>query len=185
MGLNIAKPYLFMASGEISIFIIGDMIYSNSESAINLCSDKFLGEFKSGKVYYNPVEALYLVENFKAIVLKGEKKINYESLLRLLLKSDKDIYVRYLVFKDLRNKGHIVKAALKFGGDFRVYERGSNPKNAHSSWILYPMSEKKSMNMHEFASKNRVSHSTRKKLLIAVVDGEGDVLYYEIGWKKF
>jgi tRNA-intron endonuclease len=36
----------------------------------------------------------------------------------------------------------------------------------------------------EFAAKNRVAHSTRKKLLIGIVDEENDVTYYEIGWTK-
>jgi tRNA splicing endonuclease len=29
-----------------------------------------------------------------------------------------------------------------------------------------------------------VAHSTRKKLLLAVVDEEGDVVYYENSWVK-
>ena len=37
---------------EINITIIGDLIYSNSISAIELHSEKKFGEFKEGKVFY-------------------------------------------------------------------------------------------------------------------------------------
>jgi len=37
---------------------------------------------------------------------------------------------------------------------------------------------------YEYAAKNRVAHSTRKRLLLAVVDDEGDVSYWESSWVK-
>ena len=40
------------------------------------------------------------------------------------------------------------------------------------------------MTWYDFASKNRVAHSTRKKLLIAVVDEENDVSFWESNWIK-
>ena len=40
------------------------------------------------------------------------------------------------------------------------------------------------MNWRDFAAKSRVAHSTRKKLLVGVVDEEGDVTYYEVGWVR-
>ena len=40
------------------------------------------------------------------------------------------------------------------------------------------------MTWYEFAAKNRVAHSTKKNLLIAIVDAEADVTFYEIQWLK-
>ncbi|MBU1252016.1 MAG: tRNA-intron lyase, partial [Nanoarchaeota archaeon] len=37
---------------------------------------------------------------------------------------------------------------------------------------------------HDFSAKNRVAHSTKKNLLLAIVDEEGDVSYYEVRWVK-
>jgi len=169
---------------EIIIALVGDLVYSNSEEAISLQARKFLGEFKNGRVFYNPSEVLYMNECLGARVMKGSKELTFDLLLKTFSRSDKEVFIKYSAFKNLRERGYVVKAALKFGGGFRVYERGKNPKNAHSSWILHPISERSSIKMHEFASKNRVAHSTNKKLLIAVVDGEGDVTYYEIGWMR-
>ena len=84
----------------------------------------------------------------------------------------------------MRNRGFIVQPALKFGAEFRVYARGVKPGQDHAKWILYPVSENSSLTWHDFSAKNRVAHSTKKNLLIGIVDEEQDVTYYEIRWIK-
>ncbi|MBW2998063.1 tRNA-intron lyase, partial [Candidatus Woesearchaeota archaeon] len=37
---------------------------------------------------------------------------------------------------------------------------------------------------HSFSAKNRVAHSTKKRLMIGTVDDEGDVTYWEVKWIK-
>ena len=73
---------------------------------------------------------------------------------------------------------------MKFGADFRVYDKGIKPGEDHAKWIVYPVKESDAITWYEFSAKNRVAHSTKKNLLIGVVDGEGDVTYYEISWKR-
>ena len=99
-------------------------------------------------------------------------------------KIDKKIQIKYLVFKDLRERGYVVKTALKFGADFRVYDKGVKPGDDHAKWILFPVSESKGLTWHSFSAMNRVAHSTRKSLLIGIVDSESDVTYYNVAWTK-
>jgi tRNA-intron endonuclease, archaea type len=49
---------------------------------------------------------------------------------------------------------------------------------------LYTTKENELINWHDFAAKNRVAHSTKKNLVIAIVDDESDVSYYEISWLR-
>ena len=84
----------------------------------------------------------------------------------------------------MRNRGYIIKTALKFGADFRVYDRGVKPGEDHAKWIVYPVHESSTLTWYEFSAKNRVAHSTRKKLLVGCVDEESDVTYWEIAWKR-
>ena len=142
------------------------------------------GEKKGSKVEYNGVEALFLVERGKMEVIFGKKVIDSDSLLGKLKRKDKKIETKFVVFADLRKKGRVVKTALKFGAEFRVYEKGVKPGQDHARWIVYCVRENEQMNWHDFAAKNRVAHSTRKNLLIAVVDEEDGVSYYEVGWIK-
>jgi tRNA-intron endonuclease len=130
-------------------------------------------------------------------VFRNTKKLNFQDFMEKAKKIDKKILVKYPVYRDLRAKGYLLKTALKFGADFRVYDKGKRPgkagtkgslgktkEKAHAKWILYPVSESDDLTWHEFSAKNRVAHSTKKNLLIAVVDSEGDLTYYEIGWKR-
>jgi len=162
----------------------GSGISSNSESAFSLFEKSFFGEKKAGKVEYALVEALFLVSEGKMEVFSGSKPLNEESLLRKLRKIDKKIETKFIVFSDLRKKGYIIKTALKFGAEFRVYDKGYSPGKAHARWILYTAREHDAVNWHDFAAKNRIAHSTNKSLLIGIVDEESDVSYYQVEWQK-
>lgn len=140
---------------------------------------------EDGKVQLSLIEALYLMEKGKVNVTDSKKKaINFENFLKKAQKVEPNFWIRYCVFKDMRNRGYIIKTALKFGADFRVYERGVKPGEAHARWIVYPVHEGETLTWYEFAAKNRVAHSTKKRLLLGIVDDEGDVTYYEVRWMR-
>ena len=113
-----------------------------------------------------------------------EKKLTQKEILKKFERIDKKFKTKFLVFSDLRKSGYIVKTALKFGAEFRVYEKGKKVNESHSKWICFPVSENKQLTWQEFSAKNRVAHSTKKNLLIAVVDDEGSVSYYEVKWTR-
>ena len=155
------------------------------DNAATLYDKSRYGEPKKKKITYSLVEGLYLVETGKMIILDGRnKEIDEEKLIKKSKKIEPNFWTRYCVYKDMRKRGYILKTALKFGADFRVYERGVKPGEDHAKWILYPVHESEMMTWFDFSAKNRVAHSTRKNLLLGVVDDEGDVTYYEIRWLK-
>lgn len=162
----------------------GERVISGSHEAINLYNQSRFGEIVKGKVFYSLVEALYLLERGKLNVYLGKKKLNFNSFMQEACAREKNFHSRYYVYRDLRDRGYIIKTALKFGADFRVYAKGVKPGEDHAIWIVYPVYETGGLTWHEFAAKNRVAHSTRKRLLIGIVDEEGDVTYYEIEWKR-
>jgi tRNA-intron endonuclease len=142
------------------------------------------GEPLKGRMQYALVEALHLVERRKMQVKEGKKVLNFDDFVKKARKVEKNFWVRYCAYTDLRNRGYIVKTALKFGADFRVYDRGIKPGEDHAKWIVYPVHEAATLTWYEFAAKNRVAHSTRKRLLMAIIDEEGSCTYYEIAWKR-
>lgn len=136
------------------------------------------------KFQYALIEALYLMERGKFIIKDGKKKLDFDAFVKKARKVDPNFLTRYVVFKDLRKRGYIVKTALKFGADFRVYDRGIKPGEDHAKWVVFPVSESEVLTWYEFAAKNRVAHSTRKRLLLAIVDVESDVVFYEVKWLR-
>ena len=171
-------------SGKFKAVLIGERIISNASKAVTLYEQSRIGGLENGKIFYSFIEAIYLVERGKLEVFSGKKKLSHDSLIEKARAKDPNFFTKHSVFRDMRNRGYIVKTALKFGADFRVYEKGVKPGEEHAKWVLYPVSENSVLTWHDFAAKNRVAHSTNKNLLIGIVDDEGDVTYYEIKWLK-
>ena len=167
----------------ITAHLYQNTITSSSEEAFSLFEKSCWGEKKRSNIEYTFIEALALVSHGKMHVY-AKKELSFESLLKKARKNDKRIEIKLPVFADLRKRGYVVKTALKFGAEFRVYDKGIKPGQDHAKWLLYPVKEHENMNWYDFAAKNRVGTSTNKKLLIAIVDVEGDVTYYEIGWMR-
>lgn len=162
------------------------VLTENSNEARELYNQSRFGTLlEDGKVHLSLIESLYLLEKKRIEIFDlKNKKLDFESFLKKCQKLEHNVWVRYAVFKDLRNRGYIVKTALKFGADFRVYDRGVKPGEDHAKWIVYPVNEVETLTWHEWAAKNRVAHSTRKRLLIAVLDEEGDISYWEARWLR-
>ncbi|MEK6935130.1 MAG: tRNA-intron lyase [Nanoarchaeota archaeon] len=174
-----------MSEKKIKGVLLKDSVVSDTKEAKDIYSQSRFGEQKEDKIVYSLVEAMYLLEKGKMNVVDNKnKKVNLDGFNKRARNIEKNFGVRYAVFKDLRGRGYIVKTALKFGADFRVYDRGVKPGEDHAKWIVYPVHETEVMTMYEFSAKNRVAHSTRKNLLLAVVDAELDVTYYLISWIK-
>jgi len=164
--------------------LVGRRAISEDKKAMDLHGKSYFGEIIGKKVYYSLIEAAYLIDKNKINIYDNRKKLDFEKFIAKARRLEKNFWTRFSVFKDIRDRGYIVKTALKFGADFRVYDRGTRPGKAHAKWILFPVYEGSSLTWHEFAAKNRVAHSTKKKLLIGIVDEEGDVTYYEINWVR-
>lgn len=169
---------------QIKAYLIRETISSNSSEAYFLNKKSHFGEKVGEKIQYSLSEALFLVEKNKMEIFSKNKKILEKDILKKFGSLDKKIQIKYPVFRDLRNKGYVVKTALKFGADFRVYEKGSKPGEKHAKWIVFVDHESKRLTWHEFSAKNRVAHSTKKNLLLAIVDEESGITYYEVSWVK-
>jgi len=160
---------------KIHAHMVGSSIQSNTQEAFALHKKSHFGEPSGEKILYSLPEALFLAEKGKIDVLSKNKKISFRDLIKKAYSVDKRIQIKYAVFKDLRERGYVVKTALKFGADFRVYDRGFSPGEKHAKWVVFVDHESKRLTWHEFSAKNRVAHSTKKNLLLAIVDEEGDV----------
>ena len=177
------KPKKYVIEG---IFADERVITEDSDAARDLYNQSSYGKIlEDGKLQLSLCEALFLMEKGKLVVRdKRKKELSFQNYLRKARKVEPNFWIRYCVFKNMRNRGYVVKTALKFGADFRVYDRGIKPGEDHARWIIYPVHEGNVLTWYEFAAKNRVAHSTKKRLMMGIVDDEGDVTYYEIRWMR-
>lgn len=159
------------------------VIVYDEKDASRLHNKGKFGDYKEGKLYLSLIETLFLLEKNKIEVVDyRKKKLKFKNLVKRVSKSESNFWIRYVVYRDIRSKGYVTKTALKYGADFRIYDKKKS--SAHAPWLLFAVKEGEEFNWRGFAAMNRVAHSVRKKLMIGIVDDEEDVIYYEIGWKK-
>ncbi|NCN51523.1 tRNA-intron lyase [archaeon] len=166
-------------------YLIGNTLSSNSKKAYTLSKENFFGEKIHEKIVYSLSEGFFLFKNKGMKILQNNKLLNENEISKKFSRIDKDFQLKYKVFEDLRKKGLILKSGIKYGADFSIYEKGKKPRKDHSSFLLSVEQFSRKTNWEKFILKNRVANSTKKKVLLAIQDEEGNIIYYKIDWTKF
>ena len=156
----------------------GNLVIVRDKKGISLHEKSYYGNIIREGLQLSLIEALYLAEKEKISILKDGKKVSIEEMFQIIRRED--LLTKYLVYKDLRNRGYIVKTGFKYGSDFRLYERGKSPGNGHSDYLVKVVSEDYGIKSSDFSSYVRVAHGVNKKLLFAVVDEENDITYLSL-----
>ncbi|XRO77603.1 tRNA-intron lyase [Methanocaldococcus sp. 10A] len=159
----------------------GDRIIVFDKNGISKLSAKHYGNVEENFLSLSLVEALYLINlGWLEVKNKDNKIMSFEDLYKYAKNIEERLCLKYLVYKDLRTRGYIVKTGLKYGADFRLYEKGTNIEKEHSVYLVKVFTEDISIQLSELTGFVRVAHSVRKKLLIAIVDADGDIVYYNM-----
>ena len=149
---------------------------------------KPLPEESPNRIELELIEAAYLVDKGKLKVSKKgkKKKLNFKDLMEIGAENVNEFHPQFIVYRDLRERGYIVKTGYKFGAHFRVYERGvkliRGPKSPHehTKWVVHTVAEESAFSLPEMSRAVRLAHNIRATLLWGVVDKESDVTYYEL-----
>ncbi len=152
------------------------------EGDVNWLQVNFFGDAKDDKLILSPEESVFLLEQKRLELFNNGKKISFSKAIELFSKKINNFFIKYIVYKDLRLKGYVVKTALKYGVDFRVYDKGQVPGKDHSKWLCLVLYEDDLLKAKNLTAIGRIAHTVRKKLLFAIVDAEYDITYYEADW---
>ncbi len=168
--------------GDLSDNIVSIKIEDGSKRAISLNEKSFYGKIESDCLQLSLVEGFYLLEKGRLNIFEDNQPCD-EDYIRSLLKSQ-GLYARYIVFRDLRDRGYVIKTGFKYGSDFRLYDRGRNPGEGHSDYLVKIVFKDYCIDVLDFSSYVRVSHGVNKRLLLAVVDEDFDITYYNVEWVR-
>lgn len=125
-------------------------------------------------------EALYLLFDKRIRVIDEQNfNLDFQSLLKRFLKDDVDSWTKYLVYRDLRSRGYVVRDGYGHGINFRVYGRGEYGKKA-ARYIVFTVCEGKPIPITEIKKVLQIAESSKKNLILAVVDRRGEVVYYTL-----
>lgn len=138
---------------------------------------------KEGKEYVlKPYEALYLMHT-KRLAVAG-REMTFDSLSELLLKYDRNVMTKFLVYRDLRSRGYVAKEGFGFGDDFRVYERGEYEKKP-AKYVVFGISEGANVTAKSFAGAVEQIEKMGKEAVVAVIERRGEVIYYKASRMRF
>lgn len=174
--------------------LIENRVVISGEEAVALYDESGYGkpmpDEKPKRVELDLIEAVYLVEKEKLKVFSKEdgkkKKIDFEDFMKIGSKNVNEFHTQYVVFRDLRERGYLVKTGFKFGAHFRVYERGVKLKRGpkgeheHTKWVVHAVAEESAFSLPELSRAVRLAHNIRATFIWAVVDKESDVTFYNI-----
>ena len=139
---------------------------------------------EKNKLLLKPFESLYLLYTNKLTIFKGKKNINFDLLLQIYKKQDENILTKFLVYRDLRTRGYIVKDGFGFGSDFRVYGKGDFGEKG-AKFLVFGLNEGKQEKIGTLQKKIGEITKMGKEPIIAVIERRGAIIYYKISRINF
>ena len=153
-----------------------------SEDADRLSQQGFYGTRIDGsKLELEPVELLHLIERKRAVAsTPSGDLVGSDYIVNSLLEEDPDLWIRYLVFRDLRSRGYAVRKGFGSGIGFRVYARGDKPGDANAKELVYVLKEGVPISLSDLDLVTKTAAGSRKDLVFALVDQNGEVNFYKV-----
>lgn len=139
------------------------------------------GILENRKLTLSFYEALFLQSKGILEVFNGKsrKALDFQELLHRFGLADENVWVKYLIYRDLRSRGYVVREGFGLGIDFRVYERGEYGK-ATATYLVLGIQEGKPISVKHMARVLKHAQSLKKKLVLVVVNRRGEIVYYTL-----
>jgi tRNA-intron endonuclease len=155
------------------------VVIEDEKEASQVYNKGYFGNPQSGgALKLNLIEALFLQETGRVEIKRNKRRMKFVQLFRYANNLFSDFEIKYIVYRDLRMRGYIVKADVQ-PAHFRVFPRGGRPKTTPSKYWVFAASERGVFAIEDMAAQIRRVLRARKKLLLGIVDEEGDLTYYQ------
>ncbi|OUJ18379.1 tRNA splicing endonuclease SEN2 [Methanonatronarchaeum thermophilum] len=142
-----------------------------NQNKIKDLQESYYGKITNNTLLLNHIEAAYLTE-------KNKLKLNKEKLIETASKHTPRFELKFIVYRDLRERGLFMKQGGE-SADLFLYDRGKKPDKHQFKYLVHIYSEKDKININWILKRTKKSENLRKKTLLALVDGEGDITYYQ------
>lgn len=167
---------------KIKASLIDDNVLVSSQEDIEGLSSRGYGVSENGKLMLAFYESLFLLSRGILVVenKKTGQEVTFPDLLkRFQLVKNENAWVKYLIYRDLRSRGYVVREGFGLGIDFRVYERGEYGKEI-AKYLIFGIQEGQPVSVEDLARALSYVQSLKKKLVLAVINRRGEVVYYSL-----
>ena len=169
---------------KISAKLINEKIVVINPKMQNILAERGFGESEKDMLILNSFETLYLLYNDKLELKKINKDIVFDELIQKYIQKNDDILTQFLLYRDLRTKGYVVKDGFGFGSDFRVYERG-NYGLKDAKFLIFAFNEGTQQKIGKLYKNIEEITKMGKEPIIAVIERRGEIIYYKINKMNF
>jgi len=166
---------------KIEATLTEDGVLVSSPESIEGLSSRGYGTPQNGELMLTFYEVLYLLSK-EILEVKDEKtgkKMSFRDLLKRFQSTDENAWARYLIYRDLRSRGYVVREGFGLDIDFRVYERGEYGEKT-ARYMIFGIQEGQPVTLAKLARAQMYVQSLKKKLVLAVVNRRGEVVYYSL-----
>lgn len=140
-------------------------LYSKSHIGIPLAGNK---------LELNLLEGAFLLGEEKIRIFRNKSEINFQELVKLASKNITDFEIKYLVFRDLRNRGHSIGLCEEKNITF------AQVKDGKKQFLVSAISERDNLDLDATIDLTKNVEKQGKELWIGIVDEEGDITYYVV-----
>jgi tRNA-intron endonuclease, archaea type len=153
----------------------------NDRSSMDALSSRGYGIIENDKLTLAFHEALYLLDKEMLTVDdKKDNKVDFQRLLESYKKKNENAWVSYLVYRDLRSRGYVVREGFGEGIAFRIYERGTYGKDT-APYMIMSTQEGQPLPIEELTKALQLCKNQKKELILTVMNRRGETVYYSIG----
>jgi len=168
--------HIFMSEDPIVGDLSKEKVLLGKEATEELYEQGYFGRPVDGGLELSLVEAAYLLDRGRIGVRFEGRNLDFRSFFETATAIEAGFEFRYVVYKDLRERGYYVQPGVT---DFRVYPRGGRPGKTPAEFYVQVISERLPVSLKELVEPTKVARQMRKRLMLAVVDEESDITFYE------
>lgn len=152
----------------------------SAKEAVNELFSRGYGVVQGNKLLLTFYEALYLVDKqMLEIENKNGEEVDFQTLVQRYESVNENVWAGYLVYRDLRSRGYVVREGFGSRVDFRVYDRGDFSKDT-AKYLIVSVQEGKPISMEDLTNSLTESLSLKKELILAVINRRGETVYYSV-----
>ncbi len=157
----------------------------SEQSNIDALSSRGYGTLENKVFTLTYYESLYLLDKgMLEIKDPNGKAKDFQTLLHSYEAKNDNAWVNYLVYRDLRSRGYVVREGFGGGIDFRIYERGTYGKDT-APYLIMITQEGKPLPVNDLADALSKCKSQKKELILAVMNRRGEVVHYSVSPLSF
>ncbi|MBI3840601.1 MAG: tRNA-intron lyase [Thaumarchaeota archaeon] len=148
-------------------------------------SESGYGTRQGDELVLRDYESLYLLYS-KKLELKDDsgQAVSFERLAELTQSRAGDSWTKFMIYRDLRSRGYVVREGFGFGTDLRVYERGDYPKKP-AKYVVFALDEGIEKGVDDLQKSVKQMAKMGKEAIIAVIERRGEVIYYKVSRARF